>query len=243
VVRVAVTRPREKAAETEKLIRKQGWEPVIVSSIELVPIPIDPAVVLTDFDCLVVTSATGADLLWQHFKEELKNIDIAVVGPLTAEAFENNSVSPTFVSEEYVGEKFARELTDIVRGKRVLVARAKKGKRRLVEILSDAAIVSEIAIYDSIPPRDETGMKRFKTLLEKREIDAIIFTSSLSAQNLLEFIGGRGQMLLKKIVVCAIGPITAKTLSELGIPVDCMPTKYTVDAALDEIKQVLPQKI
>jgi uroporphyrinogen-III synthase len=236
-VRVAVTRPWERAAETEKLIRRRGWEPIVVSSIELVPISIDPVVVLSKFDWLVVTSASGVDLLWRHFKDGLKEINIAVVGPKTAAAFENHGINPKLVARESVGEGLAKDLLEHVSGRRVLVARAKKARTGLVELLSDVAEVTEIAIYDSIVPRDKTGMKRFKSILNSGEIDAIVFTSSLAARNLLDFIGEEGRNRLNEIIVCAIGPVTAGTLEEWGIRPNCIPRVYTIDAALDEISK------
>jgi len=238
-VRVAVTRPWERAAETERLIRTRGWKPVVVSSIELVPISIDPVVVLSDFDWLVVTSASGVDLLWHHFKDGLKKINIAVVGPKTAAAFEKHGINPKLVARESVGEGLAKDLFEHVSDRRVLVARAKKARTGLVEMLSDAADVTEIAIYDSLVPRDKTGMKRFKSILNSGEIDAIVFTSSLAARNLLDFIGEALRSRLNEIIVCAIGPVTARTLEEQGITPTCMPEIYTIDAALDEISKHL----
>ena len=242
MVRVAVTRPWERAVETEKLIRKWGWEPLVVSSIELVPLSIDPVIVLSKFDWLVVTSAAGADLLWRHFEDDLREVNIAVVGPRTAAAFERHGINPKLVARESVGEGLADELSDIVRGQRVLVARAKKARAKLVDMLSDAADTTEIAIYDTISPTDKTGLKRFKTLLEKSEIDAIVFTSSLAARNLLDFIGEEGRSRVNEIIVCAIGPVTARTLEELNVKAQCMPAEYTVDAALGEISKHIPKE-
>ncbi len=235
MVRVALTRPADRARETEELVRERGWEPVVVSSIELVPIPIPTEVRLDDFDWLVVTSASGVGLLWNHFKEALNKINIAVVGPKTAAAFENQGIKPKLVARESVGEGLAKDLLEHVGGRRVLVARAKKARAGLVEMLSDAADITEIAIYDSLVPRDKTGMKRFKSMLKAGEIDAIVFTSSLAAKNLLKFIGEEGRRRLNKIIVCAIGPVTARTLEELGIKPNCVPKKFTIDSALDQI--------
>jgi uroporphyrinogen-III synthase len=236
-VRVAITRPRERAAETEAIIRKKGWDPVVVSSIEIVALPIDPSVSLNDFDWLVVTSASGVDLLWNRFKDALKEINIAVVGPKTSVAFGKKGISPKVVASESVGEGLAKDLLERVSGRRVLVARAKKGRKELVDMLSKVADVTEITLYDTVFPADKTGMERFKALLSAGEIDAIIFTSSLSAKHLLDFIGEDGGTRLSEIIVCAIGPVTALTLEELGITPTCIPELYTIDSALDEISR------
>jgi uroporphyrinogen-III synthase len=235
-LRVAITRPIERSLETEELVKKRGWDPIVVPTIEIVSRPIDPSIKLEDYDWLVVSSASGADVLWRHFRDELKKISIAVVGPKTSAAFEKRGITPSVLAKEHVGESLARGLKELARGKKVLVARAAIARKELVEILSKDSEVREIHIYDTIEPRDKTGMMRFKKLLRARKIDAIIFTSSQATKNLLSFIESAGVERLKEIIVCAIGPLTAKTIEELGIKPTCMPSEHTIDAALDEIK-------
>jgi uroporphyrinogen-III synthase len=239
VLRVAVTRPKERAAKTTELVRKRGWDALIVPTIEIVPLPIDPSVSLEDYDWLVVTSASGVDVLWNHFKHELKGVNIAVIGPKTKAAFEEKDIVPKVVATEHVGEGLATDLTELVKGKKVLVARAVIARRGLVDMLKGVAEVTEIAIYDTILPRDKTELSEFRTLLENHDIDAIIFTSSQSAKNLLDFLGKDGATQLNDIIVCAIGPITAKTLKGHGVSVTCMPEEYTIDATLDEIERFI----
>jgi uroporphyrinogen-III synthase len=236
-LRVAITRPVERALETEELIRKMGWEPIVIPTIDIVSRPIDPSIKLKDYDWLVVSSAYGADVLWKHFGDALKKINIAVVGPKTKAAFEKRGVTPSVVAKEFVGEGLARDLKGLVRGKKVLVARSAIARKELVDILSKVSKVREIHIYDTIEVRDKSAIKRFKKLLLARKIDAIIFTSSQSTKNLLSFIESEGIERLKEIIVCAIGPVTANTIEEHGIKPNCMPAEHTIDAALEEIKK------
>jgi uroporphyrinogen-III synthase len=236
-VRVAITRPKERSGETEEIVRKRGWDAVIVPSIEIIPIPIDPSVLLTDYDWLVVTSASAVDILWKRFGDALNQINVAVVGPKTRSAFEKKGISTKVVASESVGEGLARELSKRVIGKKVLVTRAASARKELVVMLKEIASITEIAIYDSVPPTDKTGMERFKKMLDLGGIDALIFTSSLAARNLIDFVGEALRSRLNEIIICAIGPITAATLEELGIKPACMPEVYTIDAALDEISK------
>jgi uroporphyrinogen-III synthase len=236
-LRVAITRPRERAEETERIVRKRGWEALIIPSVEIVPLPIDPTIKLKDFDWLIVTSASGVDVLWECFNVELNKIDIAVVGPKTKEAFERRGILPKVVAKEHVGEGLAKDLIDLVKGKRVLVARATKAREGLVEWLEKVSKVTEVGIYDTHPTKDKSEMKKFKSMLEKQAVDAVVLTSSLSTKNLIEYLGEDGLKLLNKIVVCAIGPITAESAREMGVAVTCVPQRYTVDAALEEISK------
>jgi uroporphyrinogen-III synthase len=194
-LRVAVTRPKGAAGETARLVKGMGWEAFIVPSIEIVPRPIDSSIQLDEFDWLVVTSASGAEVLWRHFKVGLQDINIAVVGPKTQAAFVKKGILPKLVAKEHLGEGLARELGDHVKGKRVLVARASLGQKELVEMLGEVADVKEIHIYDT----------------EK----------------------------LQKTIICAIGPVTARTVESYGIKHACVPEQYTLEAALDEIKKAM----
>ncbi len=236
-MRVAVTRPRERALETAALIRERGWEPLIVPSIEIVPRPIDPELRLEDFDWLVVTSASGAEVLWDHYKSELTDIDIAVVGPKTKGAFLKMGLLPRLVATEHVGEGLAADLRDHVAGKRVLVARAAIARKGLVEELQKIADVMEIALYDTRMPADHREMVLFSELVGQGEIDAVVFTSSRAARNLIEFLEPENKKRLNGIKICAIGPITARTVEKLGVRVSCTPDEYTLEDALDAIEE------
>jgi uroporphyrinogen III methyltransferase/synthase len=208
-----------------------GWEAFIVPSIEIVPRPIDSSIQLDEFDWLVVTSASGAEVLWRHFKVGLQDINIAVVGPKTQAAFVKKGILPKLVAKEHLGER------DHVKGKRVLVARASLGRKELVEMLGEVADVKEIHIYDTLLPKDTSELRRFKALLDEGEIDALVFTSSQATKNLLDFLGEGAREKLQQTIICAIGPVTARTVEGYGIKHACVPEQYTLEAALEEIKR------
>lgn len=232
-MRVAVTRPKERAGETIKLIENRGWEGVIVPSIEVVPRK-KPAVNLRDYDWLALTSASGAAIMHRYYGSELKKVKIAVIGPKTAELLRKKGISVSLIPKEYKGESLADELIRKgIAGKRILIARASAGREVLVEKLKEHASVDEITLYDTKPPRSRQ-LENFSRMLAR--IDAIIFTSSQAAKNLLDFVSVEN---INKIRVCAIGPVTAETLRNAGVRVDAMPRKYTVEACLDALGKVL----
>ncbi len=238
-MKVAITRPADRKLETEALARNRGWEVIVVPALEIIPLSIDPSLRLSDFDWLVVTSATGADILYSHFKDRLKGIKTAVVGPKTSAAFQRRGITPLIVAEEHVGEGLASELRDITKGQNVLVARAARARRTLVDELKKVARVREVAIYDTSKPTDRKTLELFKKSLEKKEIDAVVFTSSQMTANVLDFLGQSTKSLLEGVVVCAIGPVTASTLVNLGIGVTCVPDEYTIEGALDAIERTI----
>jgi uroporphyrinogen-III synthase len=86
-------------------------------------------------------------------------------------------------------------------------------------------------------PDDKTPMRDFLVALEKGKITAVVFTSSQNVKNMFAVLDEeRLRDGLKRVKVCAIGPITAKTLEEYGVEVDVTPREYTVEACLEEIR-------
>lgn len=233
-MRVAITRPKERAENTIKLVEKRGWGAVIVPTVEIVPRKL-ASIDLSSYDWLVITSASGADIVSEHFGSELKKIKIACIGPKTREVLEKQGIKVALIPKEYRTEVLAEELIKKARGNRILVARASIGREVLIEKLKEAVEVTEVPLYDTVMP-EKNALKAFSKSLEKGDIDAIIFTSSQAAKNFLSTIDGKK---IEKLKVCAIGPITAQTLASKGIRVDAVPKEYTVEACLDALEGLL----
>jgi uroporphyrinogen III methyltransferase/synthase len=190
-----------------------------------------------DYDWLVLSSSFGADIMYRYFASELENIKIAVIGPKTAKLLEERGIKVELIPKEYRAETLADEMVRAgIDGKKILVARADIGREVLIKELQKHADVTEVTIYKTIMPCDLAPLREFLSALEKGKVTAAIFTSSQNVKNMFESLD-KNRLLegLKKTRVCAIGPITAKTLKEQGVRVDVMPKDYTVEACLEAI--------
>ncbi|MFQ6136873.1 MAG: uroporphyrinogen-III synthase [Candidatus Hydrothermarchaeales archaeon] len=239
-MRIAITRPKERSEDTIRMVEDRGWEALIVPAVEIVPRSKDKIVAdvrsLDLYDWLVLTSASGAAIMWDYFGDALKKIKIAVIGPKTKEVLERKGVAVALMPREYKAENLAEELIDLgIEGEDILVARASIGREVLIEKLKTVANVTEAPIYDTVPPEDTTGMKLLSPKLERGKVDAVIFTSSQSVKNLFDVVDPE-HVRSSNALICAIGPITTKTLGEFGIKVDIIPKEYTVGAVLDMLE-------
>lgn len=240
-MRIAITRPREKSQDTLSLVEARGWEALIVPTVEIKPRENAlEGIDLGDFDWLVLTSSFGAELVLQRCKDGVKKVKIACIGPRTAKELEKHGVKAAFIPGKFEAAALAEELLKKgAEGKKILVARASSGRELLVETLRKKARVTEVPLYDTVMVRDTKGIQDFIRSLDSDKLDAVIFTSSQAAKNLLSAIGEERIPRLNSLVVCAIGPITAETLRRRGIEVDIMPPEYTVEACLRELEKGL----
>jgi uroporphyrinogen-III synthase len=239
-LRVAITRPREKAGETLALCSTRGWDALIVPTVELRPRKKAlEGIDLKDFDWLVLTSSSGAEMALKHYKDKAKKVKIACIGPKTAAEVMRRGYQVAFTPTKYEAGALAEELLRKgAEGKRILVARASTGREVLVRLLGTRAEVKEVSLYDTSMVRDTRGIEEFVKALEEGKLDAIIFTSSQAAKNLLSALDDEKKALIGNLRVCAIGPITASALRRGGIKVDAVPQEYTVKGCLDELENL-----
>lgn len=234
---IAVTRPENKVEETKELLKGKGIEGIVIPVFKIEPIPVPDHIKLDDFDWLVVTSATGAEIAIERFQDELNEVSIAVVGPKTDEAFKKRGFKTDFVSLKHTGADLAKELSPFVKGKDVLVARADEARQGLIEIMADVSNVKVLPLYHSKPSYVSPELRRFRYLLEKKGIDALIVTSSKAARVIGKALGKDQSHLLEDVLLVGIGPITAETMRELGLEVGLVSKISVIDSCLDEVIQ------
>src|ERR1700739_4901341 len=139
-VRVLVGRARHQAGALSFELRKLGATVMEIPFIEIRKPrsyqPLDVALKnLADYDWLILTSANGVEAMWERMGKlrlklnsrdpENRPLRIAAIGPATKKAIENQGVRVDVVPEEYVAESVVRSLQEKVKGKNVLLVRAK----------------------------------------------------------------------------------------------------------------------
>ena len=200
-------------------------------------------------DWLVFMSPNGAGLLLNVLKSHGNLLPIATgdlrilaVGPKTKEALRKQGVTGVQVPEKFTSSGIANFLeAQGLDGRRVVLTRSSAADDSLArELVKSRAIVDTVSLYDSIIPSDETSLQLFLDGTGRNEVQAMLFTSSLSASNL--FLMSKNHLRpneliqrLRKIRIGAIGPVTAQKLVQLGIPPTVMPDTFIIDDALKEL--------
>ena len=175
------------------------------------------------------------------FAAEGRRLHIAAIGPATKKAIEDRGMKVDIVPKDYVAESVVRSLRRRVKGKRVLLLRAKVARDVIPrELRAAGARVDVVEAYETVVP--ETSRRKLAALFKspRQSPQVITFTSSSTVKNLVELLGGSRaacQMLHvvgrqacppRTIQFASIGPVTSATLREKRLPVDAEADEYTI---------------
>lgn len=259
-VRVLVGRARHQAGALSAELRKHGAEVIEVPFIEIRNPrsfkPLDSALKnLNTYDWLILTSVNGVEAMWNRLRKlRLKprvvdpagRVRLAAIGPATRKAIEDRGLKVDVVPKEYVAESVVRSLKGKVKGKRVLLVRAKIARDVIPRELRRAgAQVDVIEAYETVVPRaSRTRLQQVMNNPVQRP-HIVTFTSSSTVKNFVELLGARKKSRasqLHGIRAASIGPVTSATLRELGLPVQIAARKFTIPGLVSAIVSAVRQQ-
>jgi uroporphyrinogen-III synthase len=259
-IRVLVGRARHQAGALSSELRNRGASVIEIPFIEIRKPrsfkPLDSALKsLATYDWLILTSVNGVEAMWDRLNKlglppsRVDGLRIAAIGPATRKAIEQRGVKVDVVPKEYVAESVVRSLKSKVKGKRVLLVRAKVARDVIPNELRKAgAHVDVVEAYETVVP--QSSRRRLRTALKNRRPHVVTFTSSSTVRNFVELLGsaaglkpmqgvrGRGRpghTGLDGILMASIGPVTSATLREVGLPVDIAAKEFTIPGLVQAI--------
>ncbi len=241
-----VSRARKQAGALSSALKELGCQVIEIPFIEIRKPssykPLDAALQnLASYDWLILTSVNGVEALFERMARMhldstvLSHLKIAAIGPATKSAIEKRSLAVAVTPKEYVAESVVASLHRRVKGKRVLLVRAKIARDVIPRELRKAGgTVDVIEAYETVAPK--SSQRRLHTVLNsKRKPHAITFTSSSTVKNFVSLLGLRGaRAALRKpapnhgVHAASIGPVTSATLREFGLPVDIEAKKFDI---------------
>ncbi len=250
--RVLVTRPAHQAAGMARKLEHLG---AVVSRMPVVEIrdvsdftPVDRALERLrdrEWDWLVFTSANGVHALLRRLDavgrdlRDLGSVKIAAIGPKTADALREYRLRADVVpASTFSSEGLAEALTPHVQGKRVLLARANRGRAELQVELANIATVEQVAVYEQVdltapPPAVLDALRR-------GEIRYVTLPSPNIARGVLAGFDEtiRGRVERGEIRLVAISPITGAAVRALGLPVAAEATSFTEDGLIEAVVEL-----
>jgi uroporphyrinogen-III synthase len=258
--RILVGRARHQAGSLSKTLRSLGARVIEIPFIEIRKpqsfAAMDEALDrLKTYDWLILTSANGVEAMWdrlrkvgvtrRNLKRHFKHTQIAAIGPATKKAIVKHGLKVKMVPEEYVAESVVKGLQEKVKGKRVLLVRAKVARDVIPDSLRAAgAQVDVVEAYETVVP--EKSRTRLRALMKDslRRPHIVTFTSSSTARNFAELLKPKSgtaksepskARFLKNVQFASIGPVTSATLRELGLPAEIEAREFTMGGLIRAI--------
>jgi len=139
------------------------------------------------------------------------------------------------VPEEYIAEAVVKKLREQVKGKRVVLIRAKVARDVIPDELRAAgAQVDVVEAYETVVP--EKSRARLRALMKSaRRPHIVTFTSSSTARNFAELLGNINGDSPNGMEFASIGPVTSATLRELQMPVAIEAREFTMGGLIRAI--------
>ena len=232
--------------------------------------PLDSALKNLDtYDWLILTSVNGVEAMWNRIEKAgprstrlgstwksgpsgprsadqssralAPGLRIAAIGPATKKAIEQRGIRVDVMPKEYVAESVVRSLKGKVKGKRVLLVRAKVARDVIPRELRKAgAHVEVVEAYETVVP--VRSRRRLQAALKNpnKRPNVVTFTSSSTVKNFVDLLGPRlKSVLVTGVQTASIGPVTSATLRELGLPVDIAAREFTIPGLVAAIVDVI----
>jgi uroporphyrinogen III methyltransferase/synthase len=242
--RILVARPVAQAGAVVSRLLELGAQPVLAPTIDVLP-PADWSAVdlmlgrIHEFDWVVFTSVNGVSFLLNRFWEtggdmrRFGRAKIAAIGDGTSRALAEYHLRADLIPDEYRAEALAEALKPHVAGKRVLWARASRGRDVLpAELRTAGAALEELIVYRNVDVKSlDTEVIR---QIESGEIDWICLSSPSMARSLQRLLPAAAREQIGKTArVASISPVTTAAAREVGLPVDVEASTYTWEGIVE----------
>ncbi len=207
-LRVLVGRALHQASALSAGLKKLGAEVIEIPFIEIRKPrsyePLDSALKrIAEYDWLILTSVNGVEALSTRMKRlridrsRLAHLQIAAIGPSTKREIENLGLKVAVVPARYIAESIVEGLKGKVKGKRVLLARAKVARDVIPRELREmGATVNVVEAYETVIPKSSKA--RLQALMKSPRLrpDVVAFTSSSTVRNFVELLSSLGVLNL-----------------------------------------------
>nr|WP_051866700.1 uroporphyrinogen-III synthase [Corynebacterium atypicum] len=251
--RVLVPRAKSQAAPMSARLSAHGAIPQEVPTISLEP-PRNPnqmervikGIVEGRYQWVIFTSVNAVNAVWDKISEfgldarAFAGIHLGAVGRKTAEAIRVQGLEPEVVppatkqNAQGLIDVFPEYVEDLDPVGRVLLPRADIAAETLVDGLTALGWeVDDVVAYRTVraaPPSAD-----IRDMIKSGGFDAVCFTSPSTVKNLVGIAGKPHH----RTIIAAIGPSTARAVTEQGLRVDVVPEvsdiAHLVDSLADHV--------
>lgn len=248
--RIVVTRAREQSSDLKAALEEAGAVVLQFPTIEIVPpsslASLDRVIEETGlYQWLIFTSQNGVRSFFDRLREKrldsraLSEARIAAVGDSTASELGKYGILADLIPDKFQSEALLPLLPGDMNGIRVALIRAESGREDLIEGIQARGGRVDLAVaYRSVPRYDFA--EELRELIREKLIDVVTFTSSSTVENFFSALSADERTaLLSRAIVASIGPVTSRTLRELGVEVGVEASAASVASLSEAILESL----
>ena len=253
---LAITRSERDAEEFSRLVAAEGGKAIALPTIEIVPAGPQAAREFLDklhdkkHDYCAFMSSQAVSVLFELASKSeiisaLESTAVIAVGPKTRQSLEERGISVRLMPEKFSSACLVELLLSGAKpaGKKIIIPRSGAANEFATEALTKIGMqVDEVSLYSVRTCAPSSAWGEFSSLLLRKKVDAVIFTSASSVGSFFEIMAkiSPGHPRLDSVTrVVSIGPFTSKELRGRGI-IKCFEVKeHTVKGALELAKNIV----
>jgi len=178
--------------------------------------------------------------------DALKKVTVVVRGPKPAAVMREWGVPISIAVpepntwREVLAAIDGRPERDIAMGNVAVQEYGSPSKDLIDALAARGADVTSVPVYQWELPEDIEPLREASRRLARGEIDVVLFTASIQAENLFRVAEGIGladaaRKGMARALVASIGPTTSKTLREMNLPVDFEPSHPKMGFLINEL--------
>ncbi|MBV8383243.1 MAG: uroporphyrinogen-III C-methyltransferase [Planctomycetaceae bacterium] len=250
--RIIVTRPADEVERSASALEALGAEVLAAPTVEIRPLDdfevLDRTLARLDtFDWLVFTSGNGVRCFLDRLHvlgrdlRALGHLKLAAIGPATAEALARFRLKPDLVPGTFRSEALAEALAEHVAGRRVLLARADRGRTVLKDELGRVSDVEQVAVYRNadVEALPASVLER----IAEGSVDWITLTSSAITERLHALLRDEARCRIgRDIQLASLSPVTSATAARLGWAVAAEARNYTWDGLIQALIEYVAER-
>lgn len=195
-------------------------------------------VTFTSANCVrIVSSALRKKGLWEPFVKKIIKLRVAAIGPETAKALGYEGIKVNLIPKDYTSLSLAKSLYEDG-ASLVLAIRSKERTQDLnKECLRLGIKLKEIFAYEVNV--NKAMVRNAVTMILKEDPSFLIFTSPTSFSSLAKSSHSfKEHLLASKKVIIALGPTTARKISEYGIK-PLVPFRYDMEGVKELMERLI----
>ncbi len=244
---IVITRAETSVEESGNIFKELGAEVISFPTIAIVPTDdwdeFDNVIIHhNEIDFIIFTSVHAVTIFNERLSAlnltiDYDNLLIIAVGKKTASACKSNNIPVNIIPDDFNSLGIIKSIEHIdLHDKTILIPRSAIGREELpIELEKRGANVKSITVYNVTLPAPDT-LKKSVEAIESQKPDLFIFTSPSTFNNFLEIVKvDFPDQYFNDYLIAAIGPTTKEAIESKGVPVNIMPSEYTIEGLTESI--------